>query len=108
MPTDRALNLSRNSYKNFLRHVNQDGRRIVAALEATHATLKADMSLAEQVGREYFPASEAALITPLIARDLPLYSTAITPDFVAGMNAFARARGILGGDPRHEDIVARL
>ena len=82
--------------------------RIVAALEATHAALKADVSLAGQVGREYFPASEAALITALIARDLPYYSTAITPAFVAGMNAFARARGILRGDPRYADVVARV
>lgn len=91
----------------FLSQRPDDGRRIVAALGATHAALKADVSLAEQVGREYFPANEAALITPLIVRDLPYYSTAISPAFVAGMNAFARSRGILQGDPRFEDVVAR-
>jgi len=77
-------------------------------MEATHAALKADVLRAEEVARAYFPPGEAALITPLIVRDLPFYSTAIAPEFVAGMNAFARARGILKGDPRHEDVVARI
>jgi len=91
----------------FLAERPQDGARIVAAMEATHAALKADVSQAEEVARAYFPPSEAALITPLIARDLPYYATAITPEFVAGMNAFARARGILKGDARYADVVAR-
>ena len=91
----------------FLADRPGDAARIVDAIKATHAALKADVALAEQVGRQRFPASEAALITPLIERDLPFYDTAITPEFVAGMNAFARARGILSGDPRYQDVVAR-
>jgi ABC-type nitrate/sulfonate/bicarbonate transport system substrate-binding protein len=91
----------------FLGERPGDAARIVDAMTATHAALKADVSQAEQVGRRHFPASEAALITALIERDLPFYSTTITPAFVAGMNAFARARGILRGEPRYEDVVAR-
>jgi hypothetical protein len=53
---------------------------MVKAMEATHLALKADVSLAERVGRKVFPASEAALIARLIKRDLPFY----------GINAFAR------------------
>jgi len=92
----------------FLAGRPDDARKIVTAMEATHAALKSDVSLAEQVANAYFPPSEAALITPLIARDLAYYTAAITPEFVAGMNAFARARGILKGDPRHEDVVAQI
>ena len=92
----------------FLAAHPDDAGRIVDAIATTHAALKADVSQAERAGRAFFPASEAALITALIARDLPYYSTAITPAFVAGMNAFARARGILTGDPRYEEVVARI
>jgi hypothetical protein len=53
--------------------------KMVKAMEATHLALKADVSLAERVGRKVFPASEAALIARLIKRDLPFYSTGISP-----------------------------
>jgi ABC-type nitrate/sulfonate/bicarbonate transport system substrate-binding protein len=81
---------------------------MVKAMEATHAALKADVSLAEKVGRKVFPASEAALIQKLIERDLPHYSTAISPEFVDGMNEFARKVGILDAHPQYSDVVARL
>lgn len=42
----------------------------------------------------------------LIERDLPYYSSAITPDFVTGMNPFARNVGILKGNPDYADVVA--
>jgi ABC-type nitrate/sulfonate/bicarbonate transport system substrate-binding protein len=78
---------------------------MVRAMDDTHAALKADVSLATQVGNTVFPPEQAALIAGLIERDLPYYSTAISCDFVAGMNAFARDVGILRGDPDHSRIV---
>jgi NitT/TauT family transport system substrate-binding protein len=81
---------------------------MVRAIDATHAALKKDPSLAEQVGRKVFPEYEASLIAGLIERDLPYYSSAISPEFVTGMNAFARDVGILQGDPAYDDVVARL
>ncbi len=39
-------------------------------------------------------------------RDLPYYDAAIRPDFVAGMNAFARDVGILGAGVPYEAVVA--
>jgi ABC-type nitrate/sulfonate/bicarbonate transport system substrate-binding protein len=80
--------------------------RMTAAMQATHAALKNDVSLATQVGRKVFPEREASLIAALIERDLPYYTTTISPDFVAGMNEFARARGILSGHPAYAEVVA--
>lgn len=78
----------------------------VRAIVKTQAALRADPSLATEVGRKLFPPTEAELIADLIRRDLPYYDAAISPSFVEGMNAFARDIGILKGYPRYEDVVA--
>jgi ABC-type nitrate/sulfonate/bicarbonate transport system substrate-binding protein len=77
------------------------------AIAKTHAALKNDLALATAVGRKLFPPAQAELIAELIARDLPYYDTTISEAFVAGMNAFARDRGILQGDVAYDQIVAR-
>ncbi|HWV42385.1 ABC transporter substrate-binding protein [Pseudorhodoplanes sp.] len=92
----------------FLQKHPDDARRAVTAMKETHAALKKDVSLAAQVGRKVFPEREAALIAGLIERDLPFYTTDITPDFVAAMNEFARRRGILKGDPDYSQVVASV
>jgi NitT/TauT family transport system substrate-binding protein len=78
----------------------------VRAVVKTQAVLRDDVSLATGVGRKLFPPQEAELIAELIRRDLPYYDAKITPEFVAGMNAFARAMGILGGEVPYERVVA--
>jgi NitT/TauT family transport system substrate-binding protein len=78
----------------------------VRAIVKTHAALRKDVSLATGIGRKLFPPSEAELIAELIRRDLPYYDPAISPDFVAGMNAFARDIGILKGEVPYERVVA--
>jgi ABC-type nitrate/sulfonate/bicarbonate transport system substrate-binding protein len=78
----------------------------VRAIVKTQKALRADPERAAGVGRKLFPPSEAALIAELIRRDLPYYDATITPEFVAGMNQFARDIGILEGNPRYEDVVA--
>ncbi|MFY9685141.1 MAG: ABC transporter substrate-binding protein [Pseudolabrys sp.] len=80
----------------------------VRAIAGTHAALKKDVALATKIGRKLFPPAEAELIAELIRRDLPYYGTPISPDFVAGMNRFARDVGILSGDVPYERIVAKL
>ncbi|MDT3684156.1 MAG: ABC transporter substrate-binding protein [Pseudorhodoplanes sp.] len=80
--------------------------RLIAAMNETHAALKGDIALAEQVGRKVFPEREASLIATLVERDLPYYTTSISQDFIAGMNNFARKRGILSGNPAYKDVVA--
>ncbi len=78
----------------------------VRAIVKTQAALRADPERATEVGKKLFPPSEAALIAELIRRDLPYYDASISPEFVAGMNRFARDVGILKGNPRYEDVVA--
>jgi NitT/TauT family transport system substrate-binding protein len=78
----------------------------VRAIVKTQAALRADVSLAAEVGRKLFPETQAALITTLIGRDLPYYDARIAPDTVSGMNAFARDLGLLHGDAPYESVVA--
>ncbi|HEY4265010.1 MAG TPA: ABC transporter substrate-binding protein, partial [Micropepsaceae bacterium] len=78
----------------------------VRAVVKTQAALRADPERAAEVGRKLFPPAEAALIAELIRRDLPFYDASISPEFVGGMNQFARDVGILRGDPAYEDVVA--
>jgi NitT/TauT family transport system substrate-binding protein len=78
----------------------------VRAIVATQKALREDIGLATKVGRKLFPAQEAELIAGIVARDLPYYDSSIRLDFVAGMNEFARAVGILDSHPAYEDVVA--
>jgi NitT/TauT family transport system substrate-binding protein len=78
----------------------------VRAIIKTHAALKQNVELATKIGQKLFPPDEAALIAELIRRDLPYYDATISPDFVVGMNAFARGMGILKGQVAYETVVA--
>jgi NitT/TauT family transport system substrate-binding protein len=78
----------------------------VRAIVKAQMALKADPGHAAAVGDRLFPPEAAALITELVRRDLPYYDPAITPEFVAGMNRFARASGLLAGDVPYEAVVA--
>ena len=84
----------------------EDVAAAVRAIVATHNALKADTSLATEVGRKLYPEKEAGLIARLIERDLPYYDAAITEEFVAGMSAFAAAVGMLDAPVPFEHIVA--
>src|SRR5438270_7395021 len=78
----------------------------IRAIVNTQAALRADPERAAEVGRKLFPPAEAALIVELIRRDLPHYDAAISPEFVAGMNQFARDLGILHGVAPYDRVVA--
>jgi ABC-type nitrate/sulfonate/bicarbonate transport system substrate-binding protein len=78
----------------------------VRAIVKTQAALRADPERATEVGRKLFPPAEAALIAELIRRDLPYYDATISPEFVAGMNQFARDLGILHGEAPYDRVVA--
>jgi ABC-type nitrate/sulfonate/bicarbonate transport system substrate-binding protein len=78
----------------------------IRAIMATQAALRADITLATKVGRKLFPPAEAELIAELITRDLPFYDTALSEEFVAGMNQFARDLGILEGEVGYGQVVA--
>jgi ABC-type nitrate/sulfonate/bicarbonate transport system substrate-binding protein len=78
----------------------------VRAVVAAQRALRADPDLATNVGEKLFPPEEARLIACLVRRDLPYYSAAISEDFVANMNCFARRVGILQGSPAYRDVMA--
>jgi ABC-type nitrate/sulfonate/bicarbonate transport system substrate-binding protein len=78
----------------------------VRAIVATQRALIADVELATKAGRALFPAAEAELIAAIVRRDLPYYDASIAPEFVAGMNAFARDAGVLDRDVPYERVVA--
>jgi ABC-type nitrate/sulfonate/bicarbonate transport system substrate-binding protein len=78
----------------------------IRAIMATQAALRSDITLATKVGRKLFPPAEAELIAELIMRDLPFYDPALSVDFIAGMNQFARDAGILEGDVAYDQVVA--
>jgi NitT/TauT family transport system substrate-binding protein len=78
----------------------------VRAIVKAQKALRADPSKATAIGEKLFPPAEAQLIAQLIARDLPWYDAAISPEFVSGMNQFSRDVGILKSDPDYSDMVA--
>ena len=78
----------------------------VQALVKTQKALREDVSLATDVGKKRFPATEAGLIAQVVERDLPFYTAAITEDFVVGMNKFQKDVGLVTGDFKYEHVVA--
>lgn len=78
----------------------------VRAVVAAQKALRADPSLAAEVGRRLFPPDEAALINDLIRRDAPYYAAEISPDSVDNLNEFCRDIGLLSGDVAYEQVVA--
>lgn len=90
----------------LIAHAPDQAAAAVRAIVATQAALREDVTRAAAVGHTLFPPSEAPLIVELIRRDLPYYDPAISPEFVDGMNDFARASGILRGSVAYENVVA--
>lgn len=78
----------------------------VRAIVKTQHALRADSSLATQVGRRLFPPEEAELIAQLVRRDAPFYEPTISEEAVAGVNQFAQNVGLLSGPVPYEQVVA--
>jgi NitT/TauT family transport system substrate-binding protein len=78
----------------------------VRAIVKTQRALRADPTLATQVGQRLFPAEEAALIAELIERDMEFYDPAISEESVRLTTKFAQELGLLSGPVAYEDIVA--
>ncbi|HZT08013.1 MAG TPA: ABC transporter substrate-binding protein [Chloroflexota bacterium] len=78
----------------------------IRAIVRTQQALRADPSLATQVGNKLFPSEEAGLIADLIARDAPFYDATISEDAVDGMTQFARDAGLLSRSVAYDDVVA--
>lgn len=78
----------------------------VRAIVKMQQALKADPSLATQVGQRLFPPEEAELIARLVQRDGPFYEPTISEEAVAGVNQFAQDVGLLSGPAAYERVVA--
>jgi ABC-type nitrate/sulfonate/bicarbonate transport system substrate-binding protein len=90
----------------LIRSAPEKAAAAVQAIVAAQKALRNDVTLAAAVGRKFFPASEAELITTLVSRDLPFYDASIHEPTIAAMNQFARDVGLLDGDPPYGDVVA--
>lgn len=77
----------------------------VRAIVAAQHALTADPDIAAEVASKLFP-GEASYIVDLVRRDVPFYQAHLAPEFVAGMNRFARSRGILDADVEYGAVVA--
>jgi ABC-type nitrate/sulfonate/bicarbonate transport system substrate-binding protein len=89
----------------FIKDRPNDAAAAVRAIVAAQKALRADAELAAKVGAALFP-GEAEHIVTLVRRDTPYYTAKLTPDFVTGMNRFARAIGILDVDVPYPLVVA--
>ena len=79
----------------------------VRAIAKAQKALKADPSLATQIGnRLSFPAEEASQIAGLIARDAPFYDAKIVPAAVEGLNKFALANRLIAEPIAYDRLVA--
>ena len=81
-------------------------RSAVLAIVAAQSALRAEPSLAADIGRRLFPPDEAQLIEDLVRRDSPYYSAEISPDSVASLNDFCRSLGSLSADVAYDQVVA--
>ena len=78
----------------------------VRANVKTQRALKADVTLATEVGRKLFPGEDEVMIADVVERDLPFYEATISEAFVTGINQFARDMNLLHRPAAYEDVVA--
>jgi len=78
----------------------------VRAIVKAQKALRADPTLAREVGNRKFPAESAAIIANVVERDAPFYDPAITEDTVQRLNSFAQSVGQLSGPVSYDKVVA--
>ncbi len=90
----------------FIEREPQTMAAAVRAIVKAQKALRADPSLAREVGQRKFPEDAAQLIANVVARDVPFYDPAISEEMVSKMNRFAQTVGQLAGPVAFEDVVA--
>jgi NitT/TauT family transport system substrate-binding protein len=78
----------------------------VRAIVKAQKALQADPSLATGIAERLFPAEETPLIAALVTRDAPFYDATISREAIDGLNAFAKARGLIVETVPYERLVA--
>ncbi|MDH7799075.1 MULTISPECIES: ABC transporter substrate-binding protein [unclassified Beijerinckia] len=78
----------------------------VRAVVKAQQALRADPALSKRVAEKSFPADEAELIVPLIARDAPFYDAMISQEAIDGLNTFALASKLIDASVPYDQLVA--
>lgn len=78
----------------------------IKGLMAAQRALRADSSLATEVGERVFPQMEASMIAQLVERDAPYYQPAISATTVERLQQFAQDMGLLATPAPYEHVVA--
>lgn len=90
----------------FIEREPEAVRAAVCAIVKAQKALRADPSLAREVGRRKFPKDAAKLIANVVARDAVFYDPVITEEMIVKMNAFAQSVGHLSGPVPYENVAA--
>jgi ABC-type nitrate/sulfonate/bicarbonate transport system substrate-binding protein len=78
----------------------------VRAIAKAQQKLRANPSLAREVGQRKFPPEAAELIAGIVERDAPFYDPVISKEAVIGLNGFAQAIGHLASPVPYDQVVA--
>ena len=78
----------------------------VRAIVKAQKALRADPSLAREVGQRKFPPDAIRLIANVVARDAPFYNPVISEEMIVKMNRFARTIGHLSQPVAYDQVVA--
>jgi len=78
----------------------------VRAIVKAQKALRADPSLARQVGQRKFPPDAIRLIANVVARDAAFYNPVISEEMIVKMNRFARTIGHLSQPVAYDQVVA--
>jgi ABC-type nitrate/sulfonate/bicarbonate transport system substrate-binding protein len=90
----------------FIERETQAMAAAVRGIVKAQKALRADPSLAREVGLKKFPADAAELIANVVARDVQFYDPVITKEMILKMNRFAQSVGHLSGPVPYERVVA--
>jgi NitT/TauT family transport system substrate-binding protein len=89
--------------------ISKEPEAIAAAVRAivkAQQALRADPSLAREVGNRKFPPDAAELIANVVERDIEFYNPAISADAITKMNNFAHSVRHLSGPVAYDKVVA--
>jgi ABC-type nitrate/sulfonate/bicarbonate transport system substrate-binding protein len=78
----------------------------VRAIVKAQKALRADPSLAREVGVRKFPSDAAELIARVVARDVQFYDPVITEEMILKMNRFAQSVGHLSHPVPYDQVAA--
>jgi NitT/TauT family transport system substrate-binding protein len=90
----------------FIAREPQAAAAAVRAIVKAQQVLRADPSLAREVGLRKFPKEAAELIANVVARDVAFYDPAISEEMILKMNSFAESVGHLSGPVPYEQVAA--